>query len=167
MTNAQLSVPDTGTGISTESVPAFTPLRIVIDTNVCLDLFMFRDPRWQPLMTALQQGKVQAITRADCKMEWSIVLTYPKLGLDEARRQQINAEFETLIEQIDMPASAAIISLPVCRDPDDQKFLELAHHGQASCLISKDKALLKLARKTLKLGLFQILSPEAWVAAAT
>lgn len=141
------------------------PSCIVLDTNVCLDLFLFRDPRWQPLMDALQQGKVLAITRADCKMEWSIVLTYPKLGLDETSRQRINAEFETIIRQVEMPATETTISLPICRDPDDQKFIELAHHAQASCLISKDKALLKLARKTVRLGLFQILSPEAWVAA--
>ena len=118
-------------------------------------------------MAALQQGKVQAITRADCKMEWSIVLTYPKLGLDETSRQQINAEFETHIRQVDMPATETTISLPICRDPDDQKFIELAYYAQASCLISKDKALLKLARKTVRSGLFQILSPEAWVAANT
>jgi hypothetical protein len=31
-------------------------------------------------------------------------------------------------------------------------------------LITKDKALLKLARKTLKAGLFQTVTPEAWVA---
>jgi fructose-bisphosphate aldolase class 1 len=30
-------------------------------------------------------------------------------------------------------------------------------------LITKDKALLKLARKTQKAGLFQIVTPEVWV----
>jgi hypothetical protein len=28
------------------------PKRIVIDTNVCLDLFVFHDPRWAALLAA-------------------------------------------------------------------------------------------------------------------
>ena len=141
------------------------PIRIVLDTNVCLDLFLFRDPRWQKLMHALEQGKVEAITRADCKMEWSIVLGYPKLGLDETSRPRIQAAFDRLVREVAMPSGEQAQGLPVCRDPDDQKFIELAHHAQASCLISKDKAVLKLARKTARSGLFQILSPEAWISA--
>jgi hypothetical protein len=26
------------------------PQKLVIDTNVCLDLFVFNDPRWAPLL---------------------------------------------------------------------------------------------------------------------
>ena len=26
---------------------------IILDTNVCLDLFVFHDPRWAPLLDAL------------------------------------------------------------------------------------------------------------------
>ena len=40
--------------------------RIVLDTNVCLDLFVFKDPRWDGLLAALESGAVEAITRADC-----------------------------------------------------------------------------------------------------
>ncbi|HET6587601.1 MAG TPA: hypothetical protein VFG67_07525, partial [Oleiagrimonas sp.] len=47
-------------------------------------------------------------------------------------------------------------------DPDDQKFLELALESGASALVTKDKALLKLNRKTHKLGLFTILTPSDW-----
>ncbi|HEU4777610.1 MAG TPA: PIN domain-containing protein, partial [Telluria sp.] len=41
--------------------------RIVLDTNVCLDLFVFRDPRWSDLLAALESGAVEAVTRADCR----------------------------------------------------------------------------------------------------
>jgi predicted nucleic acid-binding protein len=62
------------------------------------------------------------------------------------------------------PDSRAI-RLPVCTDRDDQKFLELARDANAGILITKDKALLKLARKTAKEGLFRIMLPEAWIKA--
>lgn len=54
------------------------------------------------------------------------------------------------------------IKLPRCADPDDQKFLELALASGAQCLLSKDKALLQLARRTAREGWFQILCPSAW-----
>jgi predicted nucleic acid-binding protein len=39
------------------------------------------------------------------------------------------------------------VRLPVCSDKADQKFLELARDAGAEVLITKDKALLKLARR--------------------
>lgn len=137
--------------------------RIVLDTNVCLDLFVFRDPRWQLLLDAMQQRSVQAVTRADCRMEWTLVLAYTRLKLDALAQLQITAEFDALITLLDTPMPENAIKLPLCRDTDDQKFLELAFAAKASILISKDKALLKLARKTEKAGLFRIMTPERWV----
>jgi len=139
-----------------------SPTRIVIDTNVCLDLFVFRDPRWQRLMQALTDGEVEAVTRADCRMEWHIVLGYTHLRLDEAMQTAIRAEFDALIRLFPDTVSDGSIKLPLCRDTDDQKFIELAYQSGATMLITKDKALLKLARKTHKAGLFQIVTPEAW-----
>ncbi len=67
-----------------------------------------------------------------------------------------------MIACADYPNTSGII-LPRCSDVDDQKFLELARDARADVLISKDKALLKLARKTMQAGLFNILPPEAWL----
>jgi putative PIN family toxin of toxin-antitoxin system len=142
--------------------------RIVLDTNVCLDLFVFRDPRWAQLHAALKNGSVEAITRDDCRMEWSIVLRYPHLKLDDAARMQVAAEFDALIRCTPMPElNDAAARLPICKDKDDQKFLELSRDIQADVLITKDKALLKLARKTRRDGLFAILTPEAWTMEVT
>jgi putative PIN family toxin of toxin-antitoxin system len=141
------------------------PDRVVIDTNVCLDLFVFRDARWAPLLNALQDRRIHAVTRADCRTEWLLVLDYPHLPLDPQSRARAKQEFDQLIACI-APDADASTKLPVCKDRDDQKFLELAHHSGAQTLITKDKALLKLARKTAKTGLFAIVTPEAWVAAA-
>jgi putative PIN family toxin of toxin-antitoxin system len=134
---------------------------IVIDTNVCLDLFVFHDPRWAPLLAALERGDVKAVTRADCRDEYRIVLHYPHLPLDEDSRAAAAARFDALVSVV-APDSKPV-RLPVCTDRDDQKFLEIARDANAAVLITKDKALLKLARKTAQGGLFRIMLPEAWV----
>ena len=133
---------------------------IVIDTNVCLDLFVFRDPRWAALLAALENGAVQAVTRADCRDEYLHVLHYPHLPLDDSTRPGAATRFDALIRVV-APDSRAI-RLPVCTDRDDQKFLEIARDADAAILVTKDKALLKLARKTAREGLFRIMTPEVW-----
>jgi putative PIN family toxin of toxin-antitoxin system len=135
--------------------------RIVIDTNVCLDLLVFHDPRWASLLAALESGAVEAVTRADCRDEYNIVLHYAHLPLDEASRPLAAARFDQLVKVV--APDAVHVRLPICTDRDDQKFLEIARDSGASVLITKDKALLKLARKTVKEGLFRIMLPEAWV----
>lgn len=143
-------------------IPA--PQKLVLDTNVCLDLFVFNDPRWAALLAAMQSGAVQAITREDCRKEYLVVLHYPHLPLDEASRAVAVERFDALITVV-APAVSGV-RLPVCTDKDDQKFLELARDASADILITKDKALLKLARKTVKAGMFQIMVPEKWTPAA-
>ena len=150
------------------------PNRIVLDTNVCLDLFVFEDPRCKPLADALAQGRLQAVTRADCRTEWLLVLAYPQFGLEPERRTACTARFDALVACIDGPddrsghgvdAARAAAALPHCRDTDDQKFLEAARDSGATVLLTKDKALLKLAGRCRRAGLFDILQPAAWVAA--
>jgi putative PIN family toxin of toxin-antitoxin system len=145
-------------------IPALIPSPqkpIVIDTNVCLDLFVFRDPRWAGLLAALESGAVEAVTRADCRDEYLHVLHYPHLPLDDGTRPDAAARFDALIRVV-APDSRAI-RLPVCTDRDDQKFLEIARDAGAAILVTKDKALLKLGKKTARENLFLIMQPEAWI----
>lgn len=142
--------------------------RVVLDTNVCLDLFLFHDAQCVKLLGALQGGLVQAVTREDCRSEWRRVLHYPRLPIDDGNRAQVNAAFEAMVqclsrEQLDTPAP---IGLPRCADPDDQKFLELAATSGAHWLLSKDHELLKLDRRTRLQVQFSILPPEAWTLAS-
>ena len=88
----------------------------------------------------------QAVTRADCREEYLVVLHYKHLPLDEHSRPGAAARFDALITVV-APA-AKLVRLPVCTDKDDQKFLEISRDADAEILITKDKALLKLARKT-------------------
>jgi putative PIN family toxin of toxin-antitoxin system len=137
-------------------------LKIVLDTNVCLDLFVFRDPRWQSINSGLNDRTLQAITRADCREEWLAVLHYPHLPVTEDARAAIVTTFDEHIVVEEWPQKN--IKLPVCSDKDDQKFLEIARDADAKILVTKDKALLKLARKTQQLNLFIIETPEKFCA---
>src|SRR6185437_1342402 len=121
--------------------------RVVLDTNVCLDIFLFHDAQSAALHVAMREGRVQAVTRADCRAEWLRVLHYPQVPVSAEARPGIEAAFDALVR---------------CADPDDQKFLELAQAAGARWLISKDNELLKLAPCCARDGLFWIGLPQAW-----
>ena len=74
--------------------------RIVLDTNVCLDLFLFRDPSCARLLAALRAGTVQAVTRDDCREEWQRVLHYPQLPVGEAMRPGLRAAYDALLQPL-------------------------------------------------------------------
>lgn len=136
--------------------------RIVLDTNVCLDLFLFRDPACAPLRAALESGAVQAVTRDDCRDEWRRVLHYPRLPIDDAQRDTLELAFDRFARLMPAAAGPDGARLPRCADPDDQKFLELALATGARWLLSKDNELLKLDRRVRSAGLFRILLPQHW-----
>ncbi len=147
------------------AMPVNAP-RLVLDTNAALDLFVFRDAACAPLWSALQAGIVEAVVDDACRDEWLAVLAYPELGLADDVRREAQASFERWIRHL--PATSLVVrsdvKLPRCGDPDDQKFLELALASGARWLLSKDKEVLRLARRTAREGWFEILLPSAWTA---
>lgn len=134
---------------------------VVPDTNVCLDLFVFRDPAIRKFYDAIKADMFHLITRKDCREEWLRVLEYPKLNLNRIEKERSKLEFDECIELIE-PEKRDYHLLPVCSDKDDQKFMELAFDARAGVLITKDKALLKLARKNTRNGFFRIITPDQW-----
>jgi putative PIN family toxin of toxin-antitoxin system len=143
------------------AVPARPKERWVIDTNVVLDLVVFRDPAAEPIARAIRSGTAVPVTSHACLEELRRVLAYPQLKLDELGRLAAFECFRALAKLVDVP-SAPPAPLPLCTDADDQKLLELAWYADARCLITKDKALLRLARAVAKLGRFSVLKPEAF-----
>ena len=133
-------------------------VKAVVDTNVLLALWLFRDPVVEPLHAAFAAGQLQPVRSAATDAEFAEVLARPGLFSVEPERQT------RLLENWQATASRveAIHAAPwVCRDPLDQKFLDLAFSTQAGWLITRDRDLLKLARKTRRQGLL-IVSPESW-----
>lgn len=141
--------------------------RIVLDTNVCLDLLVFDDPRIAPLAHALQSQRVIAVATAETREEWVRVLGYPILRLDTDRRRALTAAFDALVHYTDDspcsgPDAIADKRLPRCIDSDDQKFLDLARSSGARWLLSRDRDLLVLAARCRRDGRFWVMSPQAW-----
>ena len=138
-------------------------LRLVLDTNTVLALWMFRDPRLATLSTRIDQGDCLLCSRDDALEELRHVLAYPQFGLDVATQQGIWLQYRQRLTLTAAPRPPATPPLPLCRDPDDQKFLEIARSAGATALITRDKALLRLARHRLIRTHFAILSPEAFL----
>ena len=136
----------------------------MLDTNVCLDLLRFGDPRTAALRAALEAGDVVAVTDEDCRGEWLRVLTYPLLRLDDACRDAMVVAFDALMRPLPPAMRRAEVALPRCRDPDDQKFLLLAHASGARWLLSRDRHLLSLGKRCRREGWFEITTPELWAA---
>lgn len=138
--------------------------RVVLDTNVCLDIFVYHDSHSAALHVAMREGMIEAVTRADCRAEWLRVLHYPKVPVGDEIRPTIEAAFDALVRCL--PDGSATptpeVRLPRCADPDDQMFLELAQASGARWLVSKDNELLKLAPRCTREGLFWIGLPQAW-----
>ena len=159
--SAPLSVPN--------SAPNAAP-RVVLDSNIWVDLLVFRDPYVEPIRAALAAGTIAPVIRADCREELRRVLAYPQFARFAVDIDTALAEVDRLatLEPLPEPADAAAIRLPKCRDTDDQKFIELAHFARAALLVSKDKAVLKLRSRLRRSSGVEVLPPPAfagWLAA--
>lgn len=138
---------------------------VVLDTNVILDLHFWRDPRVAPLLAAAQAGAIRLLTDQRCADELIHVLGRTPFGGSEAAAREIAGEYLATAAMVE-PAGPAenLAALPRCRDPDDQKFLELAVRAGADLLVTRDKALLALARKKFGLAPLRIVAPEPAIA---
>ncbi|MFA7292208.1 MAG: putative toxin-antitoxin system toxin component, PIN family [Rhodocyclaceae bacterium] len=147
-------------------------MKLVLDTNVLMELLHYRDPRSLALMQAITEGRVTCFTDSGCLTEFERVLAYPQFKLDEAAQRSLHTwyrSFATSIDAGDNAVSEAETAtlLPRCRDTDDQKFMELAARTDADLLITRDKELLRLARSRARPAPFSILTPERAIALLT
>lgn len=136
------------------------PPKIVIDTQVVMDWLVFGDARIAPLAAAIEAGRINWIGREAMLAELRHVLGrgvaaawQPDLGRIE---QAFSAHCQMVVAE---PAPAARL---VCRDPDDQQFIDLALAERAAWLLSRDKAVLALRKRALTFGL-TIGTPELWL----
>ncbi len=129
----------------------------VLDTNVVLDWLVFRDAGVARLAQALDEARIRIVTSGQCREELRRVLAYARLPPSGSTPEQLMARYDAVSE----PTNGALRdgSLPRCRDASDQKFLEVARDGDARWLVSKDRALLRLAARVARTQRFIIVSP--------
>jgi predicted nucleic acid-binding protein len=124
--------------------------RIVLDTQILLDLWVFDDPVARPLLAALAGGAVTALRSQPTDDELARVLARPRFALASARQRAVFGAWQALARPVERLFAAPL----GCSDPHDQKFVDLAFSARAHALVSRDKALLRLARRAAPAGLW-------------
>ncbi|MBQ9579442.1 MAG: PIN domain-containing protein, partial [Ottowia sp.] len=99
---------------------------VVIDTNWVLDAWVFADARATALQLAVEAGRVRWLATAAMRDELARVLDYPAVALRLARRGMSAAEALALFDALAQVLPAAPRAPVVCRDADDQPFIDLA-----------------------------------------
>jgi putative PIN family toxin of toxin-antitoxin system len=122
--------------------PALRLRHLVLDTNVVLDLLHFSDPGAMAILHALDSGRAQCHAANETLAEWQRVLGYPEFKLDQTAQSALYQAYRNRV--IVAATLSTCVSLPRCRDPDDQMFLQLAAVVPADYLVTKDRALLEL-----------------------
>ena len=132
--------------------PAGAPARpVVVDTNVALDLLIFSDPRTAPLRMLLAQGRLTWIATQVMRDELARVLAYPhiveRMDYYRVSAAQVLTAFDAQARLMGIAPKVAY----VCKDADDQKFIDLAAAHRA-ILLSKDKAVICMRKRLANLG---------------
>ena len=142
----------TSTHTTASAMPALRegqPL-LILDTNIVLDLLLFKDPQAVQFQERLQLARWQWIATEAMRDELAHVLRYEhlqeRLTFYANTPEAILAAFDAHVALVPVAPSVPVR----CRDQDDQKFIDLAVAHQAT-LLSKDKQVLKLARRLAKL----------------
>jgi hypothetical protein len=95
------------------------------------------------------------LATAPIREELARVLTYPhiavRLAFHGLQAAQVLSQFDTRAHIVPVAPKAPA----TCKDPDDQKFIDLAvSHG--ATLLSKDKAVLCMRKRLMKLGVVDV-----------
>jgi putative PIN family toxin of toxin-antitoxin system len=140
-------------------------VKLVLDTNVVIDWLVFDDAYLASFREQVLSRSVQVITHTPALEELRRVLGYPELKLSADRQATVLEQYGALVSFFESAGAAELpAGFPRCRDPDDNPFLHLAWRAGVDALVSRDKALLKLAKRARKFG-FQIYDVPKMVAA--
>ena len=120
-----------------------TKPRLVLDTNVILDLLVFKDPSAEPIRLLLDAKQVDAVRTPASMAELIDVIGRPTFKLNREDQATIVRAWETSSRLLE---DMAIEPAPfTCRDPDDQVFIDMAYSIRPAFLLSKDLRVLELS----------------------
>jgi putative PIN family toxin of toxin-antitoxin system len=116
--------------------------RLVLDTNVILDLLVFQDPAAEVVRMALDAKLVDAVRSEASMLELIDVIQRPTFRLNKEEQSIILQAWESSTRLLE---NGAIEPAPfTCRDQDDQVFLDMAYSLRPALLLSKDLRVLEL-----------------------
>jgi putative PIN family toxin of toxin-antitoxin system len=129
-------------------------VKVVLDTNIIISALVFSSSQINWLREAWINKRILPVVDKACVEELMRALAYPKFRLSAEEIEILLGEYLPYTVTLE-PGHKPARNIPKCKDPHDQKFLELAYTGNARFLVTGDKALLTLHRKTP----FKILTP--------
>lgn len=114
--------------------------RFVFDTNVLISAFLFSQSKPRQALDQAQNIGIIVLSNSVLS-ELEEVLYRPKFDryLAKERRQEFLQNLTENVQFIDVNEQ-----INECRDPKDNKYLELALSGQAECIVTGDDDLLVL-----------------------
>lgn len=124
---------------------------VVLDTNVLLDIWVFQDTNTALLYEHLAQQRVRWLATSAMRQELWRVLAYPHIEPRLAQLSRTAAEVMAAFDRWSHTQPEAPRSPYVCKDADDQKFIDLAVTNRA-LLVSKDRQVLRLTHRLARLG---------------
>ena len=128
--------------------------RLVLDTNVLVSALLFRGESSR-LVPLWHNGRYRLAVSAPILREYLRVFAYPRFGLADDEIRAVANEY--ILPWCDpFPAGKG---KPVCRDPEDDRFLRCARTARARALISGDRDILVLAPRWRGLPILTV--PEA------
>ena len=140
--------------------PALPPA-LVLDTNVVLDWLVFRNPCGQALTREVALGSVRWLASPAMRCELTHVLSRGVVDRYTTDPSPLWAFWTRHAVELADPPTIDLPQRLRCTDPDDQKFIDFALSHRTRWLLSRDKAVLKLAKRARLLGLI-IVKPEDW-----
>jgi uncharacterized protein len=114
-------------------------MRVVVDTNIFISAALKNRSRPSDAVRLIAERHV-LLKSTKTAQELFITLARPRLA------PLIPEDFRTWLEAVMANAELVRIAEPItaCRDPKDDKFLELAVNGRADVIVSGDGDLLEL-----------------------
>jgi putative PIN family toxin of toxin-antitoxin system len=129
-------------------------VRVILDTNVFISGVFFSGPPYR-ILEAWRDGKLKLVASAE------ILEEYRRVGRVLAA-EFTGTDIEPFLALVAVDADivlAPALPVPVCDDPDDDKFIACALASRCKVIVSGDKAL----QKASGYRAIQIMSPRRFI----
>jgi len=136
---------------------------IVIDSQSLFDWLVFHDPVSSDWASALAGPDWEWIFTSEMKAEFDFVAAKGFGARWPVDVEAVAAAWSRHAHEVPVPPPLGAAARLRCTDPDDQKFIDLAIVAGAHTLVTRDKALLRLARKALERHGLRVCKPQAWL----
>ena len=125
--------------------PSFDAPTVILDTNIVMDILVFKDPSVAPIVKAIDDDRLIPLLHPETFAELVDVLgrSMFKLMSDEVDAKALDWHSRCRFISGELPPNT------YCKDQEDDKFFQLALLTHCPFLITKDKLVLK-ARKRAK-----------------